>query len=160
MSAISEKIDIPSNVTKSVEEVFGTMLNLPAEPLAGIGTEDNGERVSGTIGIVGENVSGTLYLHLTAPLARKAASAMLGMTEEELGDGQEVSDVVGEVTNMVCGNLKSALCDLDLPCAMSTPAIIRGRQFRVEAAPGLDRFSVWFASASQPFCVEVHLKDT
>ena len=41
-------------------------------------------------------------------------------------------DAIGELTNMVAGNVKSKLCDLGLECAISVPAVVRGINLTIE----------------------------
>ena len=67
--------------------------------------------MTGSVGFAGENVTGAVYLHLSAAFANRVAAAMLGLQPEEIMGETEVNDVVGEVTNMLTGGLKSWLCD-------------------------------------------------
>ena len=115
------------------------------------------ERISGTVGIAGENVTGAVYLHLPHTLARQATQAMLGDATGQNSGDNEINDVVGELTNMIAGALKSALCDADRPCAVSTPSVIRGA-FVVQAIPDLLVAQFFFLCLGQRMAVEVHLK--
>ena len=71
--------------------------------------------------------------------------------------GSEVNDVVGEVTNMLTGGLKSWLCDNGHPCAVSTPAIIRGA-YEIEPLPEVKREFLVFTCSGVQILVEVHIK--
>lgn len=66
------------HIAAIVTNVFETMLALP------IGIVNPGplpaSRVSGTLGIAGEQVTGTVYVHLPETLAREAARALLQAT--------------------------------------------------------------------------------
>lgn len=90
-----------------------------------------GERVLGTVGFAGK-VNGLVYIQVDGNYARDIAGSMLGLGPEDLGDAGTVNDVIGEVCNMVGGNLKSSLCDQGFPCALSVPSITRGTQFHME----------------------------
>jgi CheY-specific phosphatase CheX len=115
------------------------------------------ERISGAVGLAGDGVTGAVYLHLPEHFVRQAARAMLqGTPGANVGDS-EMNDVVGELTNIVSGVLKSALCDSGQFCAVSTPSVIRG-VFTVEAAPDLSVESFYFVCLGQRLAVEVHLK--
>lgn len=151
---------IEFNVTEQIREivpnVFDMMLATPA-----VLTKDESPlptgRISGTIGIAGESVTGAIYLHLPEPLARSAACTMLGdPTGQTIGD-DETNDAVGELTNMVAGALKSALCDIERHCAVSTPSVIRG-VFEVEILPELAVKKYFFNCLNHRMAVEVHLK--
>ena len=140
-----------------VPKVFETMLGFTASPAPKGNLRAAPDRVSGTIGIAGENVTGAIYVHLTESLAGQAVNALLGNPpEESVGDG-DLNDAVGELTNMIGGGFKSALCDAGCACAMSTPSIIRGA-YAVEAPQDLLAEVVHFSCRGQSLAVEIHIK--
>jgi chemotaxis protein CheX len=147
-------------LVRHLAEVFSTMLSLPAVPLAEAALGDATERVSGSVSFVGEIVTGSVYLHVPTAFAGLMTGAMLGLPPEETPGDAEVNDVVGEVTNMVAGGLKSWLCDAGATCALSTPAIIRGTSFHIIASEGVARIQLGFASGAHQGLVEVHIKFT
>ena len=158
MSAVIAIPDIRNYVSSHLINVFDTMLMLKAAPLPGPGnTSLAGARITGTVGMAGETVTGQVYLHLHAALAAQAAAAMLGLAVEELGE-TEVNDVMGEVTNMIAGGLKSWFCDADAPCALTTPAVIRGESFAVTPKHGVELILIPFECESHRCLVEVHVK--
>ena len=145
-------------MNRHLVEVFSTMLSMTATPLPQAEIPHHEERVTGSVGFAGESVHGVVYLHLSAEFARKAAAAMLGLPLEEVTADEDINDVIGEVTNMLTGGLKSALCDAGTPCAVSTPAIIRGRSFEIEPGPGLERIWLLFDCETDRAAVEVHIR--
>ncbi len=147
-------------VARHLAEVFSTMLSLPAVPLAEAVPDGTQERVSGAVSFVGETVTGSVYLHVPASFAGQMTGAMLGLPAEETPGEAEVNDVVGEVTNMLAGGLKSWLCDAGAACALSSPAIIRGTSFHILASEGVERIPCGFASGAHRGLVEVHIKFT
>lgn len=52
---------------------------------------------------------------------------------------EEVLDAVGEITNMIIGNVKTALEERVGPMGLSTPTVIYGRNFQTRSA----RVSEW-----------------
>ncbi len=158
MSNVISIPDIGKYVSSHLQSVFDTMLALNVNLLP---ESENraltGDRVTGTVGMAGETINGLVYVHLPAPLAAKAAAAMLGLAPEDLGDA-EVNDVIGEVTNMVAGGLKSWLCDAGATCALTTPAIIRGNSFSVTAKPGVEHLLIAFECEGHACLAEVHVK--
>ena len=138
-------------------DVFTTMLSLNAVPASGDGVPQFEERITGCVAFAGEHVNGAVYLHLGAPFACQAAGAMLGLSPADLGEA-EVNDVVGEVTNMLTGGLKSWLCDSGADCAVSTPAIIRGSAFAIEPVPDVAREWLVFNCDQNRVVVEIHIK--
>lgn len=99
--------------------------------------------LNGGIGFGGQ-LTGTLFLSLQSPIARAVGEAVLGEVVAE--DSRELMDVVGELTNMLAGGVKTRLCDTGLNIVMSIPSLIRGPSIRV-AGKNLD-FSI-----KQPFTI-------
>jgi chemotaxis protein CheX len=150
--------DIRQYVCGHLQSVFSTMLSLTANLLPESAPPAlAGTRVTGTVGMAGETITGLVYLHLPVPLAAKSAASMLGLSPEDLGEA-EVNDVIGEVTNMVAGGLKSWLCDAGAKCALTTPAIIRGDSYTVTPKPGVEQLFVAFECEGQTGFVEIHVK--
>jgi chemotaxis protein CheX len=143
---------------RHLADVFSTMLSMPVVPLAKPAPDDAKERVSGSVGFVGETVTGSVYLHLPSSFAAEITRAMLGLPAKETPADADVNDVLGEVTNMLAGGLKSWLCDADAACALGTPAIIRGTSFHISACEGVARIQLGFASSSHQGLVEIHIK--
>jgi len=144
-------------MTQHVVSVFDTMLSLRATVSTKAGLPLSAERVTGTAGFGGDNVNGLLYLHLSAATAARLASAMLRMPSEEIPEN-EINDVVGEVTNMLIGGLKSWLTNCGAPCAMSTPAIIRGTCYTIETSSDVKSGVSVFESEAGIVAVEIHIR--
>lgn len=152
-------LDIRQFVTNALCSVFDTMLSLKLAPAPdGSSQIQSPERITGSVGFVGEKVTGAVYVHLPGALARLAAASMIGIGPEEVEGDEVVNDAVGEMCNMVAGGLKSNLCDAGAPCAVSTPAIIRGSSFQIEALPEVRREVLSFDCQQQRLILEVHIK--
>lgn len=150
------EFNVAEHICETVPDMFETLIFAKATV-----TQDDAplasERISGAIGLAGDDVTGSVYLHLPESFARQAARAMLEGTAGQNAGDSEVNDVVGELTNIVSGVLKSALCDAGHFCAVSTPSVIRG-VFSVDAAPDLRVETFYFICLGQRLAVEVHLK--
>lgn len=144
---------IQGSVPNVVETMLGFSASADPSPTAMI----DRDHVSGTIGIVGDNVTGAIYVHLSELLARKVVNAMMGTPDDQPVADSDLNDVVGEFTNMVAGGFKSALCNAERPCAMSTPSIIRGA-FGIEVPHELKAEKFHFLCQGHRLTVEVHLK--
>jgi chemotaxis protein CheX len=79
------------------------------------------DRVTGCVHISGA-YTGSLTVRCSTPMARQIAGALFGLPEQEVTDA-EVADAVGEIANIVGGNVKSTLPG---PSALSLPAIAQG----------------------------------
>ncbi len=137
-------IKIGEITSQLVSRVFETMLSKTPVPIFVQSPHNCQERISGSVGFAGESVTGAVYLHLSNAFANNAASIIFDLPPNQGLDNTEVNDVVGELTNMVAGGLKSVLCDMGVPCAVSTPTIIRGTSFAVEPMPDVERICVMF----------------
>jgi CheY-specific phosphatase CheX len=144
-------------VSNAFTNVFSTMLKMTVE-LRPAGTDVNipGERVVGSVGFAGKAI-GVVYIHVSNEFAQAIAGAMLGMKPADLGT-HEVDDVLGEVSNMVGGNLKSSLCDAGLPCALTIPSITRGGDFHIQSMAGGRHESFAFKYESNEIFVRVDVK--
>jgi CheY-specific phosphatase CheX len=155
MNTIESKFKVGEHIGTLVTNVFQTMLALPVTPVPAAAFPP--ERISGAIGIGGETLNGTVYVHFSTSLATAAARAMLRLPPgEKISDG-DVNDVVGELSNMVGAGLKSLLNDADIFCAVSTPSVIRGA-FAVEILEGVTVETFSYKCLEQRFAVEVHMQ--
>jgi CheY-specific phosphatase CheX len=157
MNDQAQTLDIRQVLTDHMAQVFKTMLSLQTVPQPNGAIPELGERVTGSIGFGGDRVTGALYLHMPTNLAQRLTRAMLGSSAHEFSKA-EINDVVGEITNMLTGRLKSCLSDAGASCAMSTPAIIRGISFEIEPLPQVRRELLLFHCDTSPLAVEVHIK--
>ncbi len=150
------EFNLAEHVKRIVPSVFTSMTSVTAT-LSNNQEELQSERISGAIGIAGDNVNGAIYLHFPEALARQIARAMLEDTDGATAGDNEANDVVGELSNIICGGVKSALNDANYWCALSTPSVIRG-SFKVEAGPDMLVETFYFVWLGQRFAVETHLK--
>ena len=118
-------------VIESIRDVCATMLNW--SPEIGPRTPDATphpfelKEVNGCIGF-GGRMTGSIFFSCSEKLIREMARTILG--HEYPPGARELSDVVGELTNMLAGGCKSRLCDHDCPVVMSIPNVIRGKLIR------------------------------
>ena len=101
------------------QDVWGAFTGTAIQVADDEGMHDGG--VVGRVAVTGD-WQGCVLLACPAQLARTAASAMFDLPAEQLTD-EEVADAVGELTNMVAGNVKSMLPG---PSRLSMPAVTVG----------------------------------
>jgi chemotaxis protein CheX len=158
MSQTLEIAGICEFMKTHVVDVFETMLATKAVLSNESKAPQFAERISGSVGFAGDSINGAVYIHFSNGFATKAAATMLGLKPEDVTNDAEVNDVIGEVANMVTGGLKSWLCDAGAPCAMSTPAIIRGTSFSIEPMPDVSHTCMIFECGEERVVVEIHVK--
>ncbi len=113
-------------VDELVEMVWGQTLGIELTA-ADAETPGHEHTVEGHIHISGA-WSGTLILQCAVGLARQAARRMFDRSEDELAL-EELQDAVGELTNIVGGNLKSVLSQDG--CYLSLPVVVEGNDYTV-----------------------------
>ena len=108
-----------TEVCQYTENIWKSTLNLDVkktiEEYCPLGGEDI---LAACVHISGE-WQGVVALDCPQELAKKAASIMFQMSEDEV-TSDLVQDALGELTNMTGGNLKSLLPE---PCFLSLPAV-------------------------------------
>ncbi len=153
-----ENFDIKSHVIESIVEVFDTMVSMEIVPSDSEPEATKGvSRVVASVNFAG-NIAGILNIQVTAELARLMTANMLDMEPEELeGDG-EMKDLLSEISNIVSGNLKSALNDAGLTCVLSTPSMTYGGDFTIQSL-NMERFErLVFMHQQDGIIVEVGIK--
>ncbi|WP_372770091.1 chemotaxis protein CheX [Pseudoalteromonas sp.] len=85
--------------------------------------------VSGLIGMVGPQTKGSLSITFDGELALTLMERMLGERPEKINE--EVTDMVGEITNMVAGGAKNLLGDKGYEFDMATPVVVSGKDHTI-----------------------------
>ena len=73
-----------------------------------------------------EELSGKLTMVVEEEMAKQIAENMLGMNPEEV-DNSTMLDVVGEILNMVAGNIKTDLANNGMESKLTTPEMLEPR---------------------------------
>ncbi len=111
----------------SLLEVLKTMASIeltPQEPHLKTDRKSQGD-ISGVIGMLGPQTKGSFSISLEKQLALAIYKGMLGEEAEDINDA--VSDMVGEITNMVSGGAKRILGEKGYDFDMATPTVVSGR---------------------------------
>ena len=115
----------------ALRNVLATMAQTELEPGKPAKKKDSVARgdVSGLIGMVGPQVKGSLSITFEEALALDIMEKMLG--ERPASIDNEVTDMVGEITNMICGGAKNELADKGYEFGMATPAVVSGKDHSI-----------------------------
>ncbi len=112
-------IQCQAEISQFVTDIWSTFLNMQVsstdQPFKPEGKENT---LAGCVQITGE-WQGTVTLYAPKDLGKKIAASMYALGESEIDD-QMVQDVMGEITNMIAGNIKSLL---PTPCSISLPSV-------------------------------------
>lgn len=153
-----QALDVKSKVTDAIIEVFDTMFSIDIGPVDTVElSELRGVRNVGSVSFTGD-VNGQINIQMTEEFSRLMTAKMLGMEEEDLESNEETKDMIGEISNILGGNLKSEFSDSGLICEISIPAFTTGRDFIIESfnMKHYDRFA--FAHQENIVFVELGIK--
>ena len=114
------------------------------EPAENVGHGD----VTGSVSISG-TWNGRFLICFTPKGARQAAARMFSCAEEDLSDG-DVHDAVGEIANIIGGNLKALLPP---PASLSLPVVTNSERIGSDDAEVVSEMH--FAWLSEPVVVAV-----
>jgi chemotaxis protein CheX len=114
-------------IAEITRDVWQSFLSLdlvfaPVDPLATL----DGATSTGCVHISGE-WNGSVFVQCTDAHAQKAAEAMFMADPGTLGP-DEISDALGELTNMIGGNIKSLLPE---PSRLSIPTVANGENYKI-----------------------------
>lgn len=80
--------------------------------------------LSSVIGMIAPQTSGSMAITFDKSLSLTMMQNMLGETLHDVNE--EVADMIGEMTNMICGSAKAALCEQGYDFNMATPVVVSG----------------------------------
>lgn len=125
-------LDYKDRIAGAVLNVFETMFSVRLETTETVSAASlTGVRNVSSVCFAGD-ATGIVSIHVGTDLCRRMAANMLGLKPEEIEGGDEIDDMLAELGNIVGGNLKSALTDTGLRCALSTPSCTTGSNFMIE----------------------------
>ena len=142
-------------IRAATQEVFSMMLNLELTPGEVFVEKEEAAPASGVVSLIGLAGPwvGSGSLSCTAEFACKIASHLLDT--EYASMNEDVLDAVAEVTNMIIGNVKSALEDRLGAMGLSTPTVIYGRNFQTRSAGNQEWTVVPFLLERERMCVQM-----
>ncbi len=136
----SNLVDI---LNESLTTVFDTMLSYSTvaqksedfsgqkPPAPSLGGENADASFVGSVGFVGE-LSGVLYLFVRSDFAFGAAEKITGLEKTEV-DHEIVTDVCGELTNMLAGSFKNTLADQGFNSNLTIPTVLSGEELFISS---------------------------
>lgn len=112
----------------SLKNVVGTMahINLDSHKPQKKSDELARGNVSGIVGMLGPQVNGSLAVSFDSRLAISITRSLVGHNTGEID--QEVCDMVGEITNMVCGGAKNLLSEQSYEFELARPQVVSGEK--------------------------------
>jgi chemotaxis protein CheX len=154
-------VQIPKNLAPFVSGVITTFRILcqvetaPQNAFSKAEKKTNND-ISGVVGLVGSNFIGTFAVSFPKATILKMVNNMLGEQYTELNNS--VSDAVAEITNIVFGNAKKGLSELNINLEMSIPYTILGKDHLINHNFDGPFIVVPFKSTAGDFFIEIGMK--
>jgi flagellar motor switch protein FliN len=156
-----EKIRIATvekTISNCIIEMFETVLGMDLIKAGMASAAGINDKLVGVVHFAGE-AAGTIRLHVSREFALQITAAMLGIDESGIEGEDEIKDVLGELTHLICGSLGSHFVENDLSCVISTPRIIHGSNFSIESDK-MNELHRWiFRHKQHEIVVEITLKE-
>lgn len=150
-------MDIAGKIIEATNEIFTSMVMMEVSVNGEItdSVAPLNDSITGVIGLAGTH-KGVLAIHFPHPVAMAITGSFLGMDVEELNE--DVEDAVGELANMLGGNVKSILSENGRDIDLSLPSVISGKSYDFQPTREVDRVAIPFQCDAGMFIVELELE--
>ena len=145
---LADSIVTADQITGIAQDVWSSFLSMELAPVED--TPLTGRTVTGCVHVSGE-WQGSVFLQCSHSHAVAAAEAMFAADPGSLS-ADEVSDALGELANMVGGNIKSLL---PAPSKLSVPSVAEGESYTVRVPGAVLVESVALTCAAGPVHISV-----
>ncbi|PID73057.1 MAG: chemotaxis protein CheX [Desulfobacterales bacterium] len=151
---MNEQLDIGQEIIDGVKDVFSTMLMMDVvnEDVVYDAPIEIPSNLTSMIGL-GDSIKGVLAVHCPKIVATSITGGFLGMDVEELDD--DVRDAIGEIANMIAGNLKVSYAKAGSNIELAIPTSIVGDSFKISGMANAKRITVQLKIESGTFWVEL-----
>lgn len=149
--------EISDKLIESTIEIFTGMVMMDVS-VAGAAMQKIGplkQSITGMVGLAGTH-KGVLAVHFPKQIALDVTSSFLGMDVGEINE--DVQDAIGEIANMLGGNLKTILSDRGRDIQLSLPSTIFGDEYAFSSQADAEQIILPFQAPSGIFFVEVELE--
>jgi len=154
---VSSFTEINNKIIESTIEIFTGMVmmevSVAGEPLLEMAALK--QSITGMVGLAGIH-RGVLAVHFPKQVALDVTGSFLGMEVEEIN--ADVQDAIGEIANMLGGNLKTILSDRGKDIQLSLPSTISGDEYSFTSHADVDQVILPFQAPAGVFYVEVELE--
>ncbi|HLG30204.1 MAG TPA: chemotaxis protein CheX [Candidatus Brocadiales bacterium] len=128
MQAVAE--GVVETIVEATKSVFNTMISMDVEPGAPFYQDERMIKtdIMALVGFTGK-YNGTISIFCHFNMALKIASNMLGMPLDVING--DVKDAVGEVANIIAGNVKTKLTGTFGEMMLTIPLVIAGNSLSI-----------------------------
>jgi len=149
---MDSSFNVGEEIVKGTKDVFSTMLMVELESETVCKSCTIESNLTSMIGL-GGGIRGMLSIHCPAAVATAITGSFLGVDVEEINE--DVKDAVGEIANMIAGNLKVSYASIDMKIELAIPTSIIGDSFVVTGIADALRVIAPFSMPAGEFWVEL-----
>ncbi len=146
------------SINHVVKDIFSTMISI--DPVSGEYFKKNGKsihsNISGIMGLSG-TITASIIVHFEKSTALVATSNMLGVEYTEID--ADVTDAVGEITNMIAGGVKVEFSKMGIELNVSLPTVVSGDDFKTRSTANSDTLVIPFSTGNGNFYVEFSFEE-
>jgi chemotaxis protein CheX len=137
----------------STKEVFSMMVG--AEVSSPENDSNRQTEITGMIGLAGA-LCGVMTIQCSARSAAQITSQMLNVDIKEASKHQ--SDAIGEMCNMIAGNFKAKIPNLEDKCMLSVPTVITGPDYEIHSIEVGDKIELPLIFAEEPIWITLEVR--
>jgi chemotaxis protein CheX len=155
-ATIFSEEQLAAYIIEATREVFSTMVMMDPKDDYPLKEPINRFKcsITGMVGFAG-TYSGVISIHCPVALALTITSNMLGMECDEVNE--DLNDAIGEIANMLGGNVKQVLSKGGLDVKLSIPTVIAGEDYTVNSLSDSDCVVIPFHVDDSKFIVGLTL---
>src|ERR1700683_4160048 len=144
-------------LVQAVTEAFETMLSitLETEDASAMSLAEHGF-LTGSVYFTGKT-NGRVTLALSPHLSLLLAARLLGGNLDDEYPPEAINDAIGELVNIVTGNLQSRLCDAGLPSEVGLPEVTYQSTLPKETVPGGSNDHFYFRCGTHTLTVSLSI---
>ena len=153
------KAELINPFLNSAKNVIETMCQTPVSPGKPELKENRATygEVTGIIGMTAEDISGSMLVSFDEKCILNIVANMLMEPVKDRID-EEVTDAVGELTNMICGGAKAQLAKLNHKFDLATPTMVVGKGIEISHYSDAPTILIPFTTEHGRFVIEANLE--
>lgn len=137
------------DVAQIIQEVWSSMLGIDAEPID-MPRPHPDTAVAASVSVTGETDC-LIAMEMGGDGARRFAATMFGLSDDDASE-DDIADGIGELTNMIGGNIKSLLPE---PSTLSLPFVATGQSSTLRVPGGKPLLEAGYVAGGFPMFLTV-----
>ncbi|TVR52471.1 MAG: chemotaxis protein CheX [Puniceicoccaceae bacterium] len=113
--------------------------------------------IAASVGFTGK-INGVIFLFLGQRFGSKMAARITGLDAGDI-DREVLSDVAGELTNMLSGMFKNRLSDRGLASTLGVPTVVIGKELSLSSMAECRQYRLRFNAEGDPVYADLVLRE-